>query len=526
MLIRAEPNVLAAKSLVAAGISIQNATRAFNATLDIEDSREDPRPYLAEALPRLDSDSWRVLPDGRMQTTYRLKPNLAWHDGRPLSAEDFAFAWRVYTAPDLGVATATPQSAIESVDAPDERTVMIRWRQPYPFAESLADGFQALPRHILEQQFQQGQPEAFINHPFWTLEYVGLGPFRLDRWEPGSHLEGVAFDGHVWGRPKIDRLIVRFVADENTAFANLLSESVHLVADRSIRYEQASPLQAEWRASGKGTVVLTPTQGRYTHVQVRPDYANPRSLLDVRVRRALAYGIDKQALNDGLFEGMGLMTSNFIRHNVPYHADIDRAVTKYPYDPRASGQLLADFGYTRGADGTFANAAGEHFRVQLMNQAGTQPERETTIMVDTWRRLGIDASGFIVPVSRSRDAEERATFSGVQNATGQGVWEDRMRFLGSADIGTPQNRWQGQNRGGWSSPEYDQLWEAFTVTLDRSTRNRQIVQMEALVSEQLPVIPLFFNFAASAYLSALVGPDPNTFNDTLLSWNIHEWQLR
>jgi len=114
----------------------------------------------------------------------------------------------------------------------------------------------------------------------------------------------------------------------------------------------------------------------------------------------------------------------------------------------------------------------------------------------------------------------------VQNATGQGVWEDRLQFLAAEAIPTVQNRWQGMNRGGWSNPEYDQLWDAFTVTMDRAGRNRQVVRMEALISEQLPVIPLFFNFAASAYLNALHGPDPGAVNDTLITWNIHEWELR
>ncbi|MPZ12863.1 MAG: hypothetical protein GEU73_00280 [Chloroflexi bacterium] len=525
MLIRAEPNTLAAKALVAGGISIQNATRSFNATLDIEDTREQPRPYLAEVLPQLNTDSWRLLPDGRMETTYRLKPDVTWHDGVPLHAEDFVFAWRVYAARELGIADRAPQGLMEEVAAPSARTLVIRWRQPYPFAESLADGFQALPRHLLEQPFQEGEPDAFINHPFWTTEYVGLGPFRLDRWEPGAHLEGVAFDGHVLGRPKIDRLHIRFVADENTAHANLLSENVHIVADRAIRFEQASPLRAEWAASGTGTVVLTPTQGRYTHVQMRPEYASPRALLDVRVRRALALAIDKQALNDGLFDGAGVMTANLIRHSVPYFSDIERAVTTYNYDPLRSEQLLNEAGSVKGADGMLVNAAGERFGLQLMNQAGAQPERETAIMVDTWRRAGVDAEAYIVPVARSRDAEERATFPGVQNATGQGVWEDRMQFLRTADIGTAQNRWQGGNRGGWSHPEYDRLWETFTVTLDRAERNTQVVRMEALISEELPVIPLFFNFAATAYLNVLRGPDPGTLNDTLITFNIHEWEL-
>src|SRR5262249_39697548 len=149
---------------------------------------------------QLNTDSWRVFPDGRMQTTYRLKPNLTFHDGAPLSAEDFAFAFRVYATEELGQAQSIPNTHMEDVQAPDAGTVVITWKRLYPGASAIGSSyggtgriFQALPRHILEQSFSQGQPEAFMSHPFWAGDYVGLGPFRLDRWEPGAFIEGSAF---------------------------------------------------------------------------------------------------------------------------------------------------------------------------------------------------------------------------------------------------------------------------------------------------------------------------------------------
>src|SRR5947207_6614139 len=91
MAVRYEPANLASKPLRESGSGVSSTTRLFNAELDLEDGHGTVRPYLAEALPQLNSDTWRVLPDGRMETTYRLKPNLTWHDGAPLLAEDFAF---------------------------------------------------------------------------------------------------------------------------------------------------------------------------------------------------------------------------------------------------------------------------------------------------------------------------------------------------------------------------------------------------------------------------------------------------
>src|SRR4051794_37004688 len=157
MVVRYEPPPLAVRALLDAGGGISSTTRLFNAQLDIEDGDGNPRPYLAEELPRLNTDSWRVLPDGRMETSYHLRPNLSWHDGTPLTSEDFTFAWRVYSRPALGVASQV-LGTVEDVTAPDSRSVVIRWKQLYPEAGGLRFEFQPLPRHLLEANLEAGEP--------------------------------------------------------------------------------------------------------------------------------------------------------------------------------------------------------------------------------------------------------------------------------------------------------------------------------------------------------------------------------
>src|SRR5438132_1040158 len=83
---RGEPPNIAAKSIVTYSGSLGQVRRVFNAQLDYLDERETAVPYLAEAIPALDTDTWRVFADGRMETTYHLRPNLSWHDGRALTA--------------------------------------------------------------------------------------------------------------------------------------------------------------------------------------------------------------------------------------------------------------------------------------------------------------------------------------------------------------------------------------------------------------------------------------------------------
>ncbi|MPZ14206.1 MAG: hypothetical protein GEU73_07235, partial [Chloroflexi bacterium] len=330
-IMREEPPSVAARPITEFSGSLRTMDRAFNATLDIMDEREAPQPYLAEAVPQLNTDTWRVFPDGRMETTYQLRPNLVWHDGQPLSAEDFAFAWRVYSTPELGGATGRI-APVEDVTAPDPRTVTIQWKSLFSKAVPLDREFQALPRHILEQSYRELDPVAFSGIPFWSSEYVGLGPYRLTRWEPGAFIEGQAFDGHVLGRPKVDRISIRFVPDPNTALANLLAGEAHYVAEFVFNATDGANLEQQWAQNNGGVVLWSPVNLRQTLVQMRPEHAKPPALLDVRVRRAMSHAIDVGAAVEALEQGKGVLSDTMTSPLVPFYAEIDRAIQKYPYD--------------------------------------------------------------------------------------------------------------------------------------------------------------------------------------------------
>src|SRR3954469_12488161 len=115
--IRYEPTSLAAKPVQQSGVVIGSTVRLFNAGLVVVDDHGQAVPYLAELLPTLNTDSWKVFDDGTMETTYRLRPQLTWHDGEPLTADDLVFAWQVYTNPAFGLANVLPQSLMSEVRA-------------------------------------------------------------------------------------------------------------------------------------------------------------------------------------------------------------------------------------------------------------------------------------------------------------------------------------------------------------------------------------------------------------------------
>jgi peptide/nickel transport system substrate-binding protein len=509
--------------------------RIFNATLVIADGQATPRPYLAEVLPELGTDTWQVHPDGAMETTYKLRPNLTWHDGAPLTAEDFVLAWQVYLHPALGNFETKPENLMESVLAPDPRTVVIRWSRSYPQANSLAWGaLDPLPRHILGELFSsvtQGDAaaaEAMVNHRYWNYEYVGAGPYRLERWEPSQEWEGVAFDGHALGRPKIDRIIVKLIPDLNTTLANVLAGEIHYAPDNTLQWEHGQTLLRDWAPSGRGSVILKRGVPIVMEVQQRPDRVGHPALLDVRVRRGIAHAIDRGALNDGLFDGRGFPTEHIVPEGAPFFADVDRVVTKYALDPRRTEQLMNEAGYAKDQEGIFADASGQRFRTELRYSQSPEWERRAAIMSASLRQAGILADPYPLPVEAGRNRETRATYPAL-SSRGGGV--DEQNFT-TDEIAAPSNRWGGRNRAGWSNPEYDQLFAAYTSTLSRPERIQNFAGMQRLLSEHLPVYVLHFYMRVNAHAGDLVGVEAETPAIATMTlqpsqhWNIHEWHWR
>ena len=527
--VRYEIDNLATKIIGPNGPTITR--RFFNASQVLIDGSGATRPYLAESLPQLNTDNWKVFPDGRMETTYRLRPGLTWHDGAPLTTEDFVFAYQMYAAPGLGFFTPDPQDTVEDVIAVDDRTMLIRWKSLFFDAGSLREDYlDPLPRHILERHFNAFQQdaanrEALVNLSFWTRDYVGAGPYKLVEWSPGAHLEGVAFDGHALGRPKIGRVLIRIFNDENTTLTNVLAGNVDVTVNLALRFDHGQVLKSDWESRGGGSVLSNPGSNSASVVQFRPEYQKTPALHDLRVRRAVAHAIDKQAVNEGVFNGQGFPVDTFMSPRMPYFAELDRALMKYPYDPRRTAELMAEAGFHMGPDSMLAGPTGEHFKPDFWVTAGAQYERHQAIIMESWKRAGIDSEPWAIPLAAGRQNEVRATFPGLTQIGGGATEDSVMRNFLSAQIGSAQNAWRGSNRGAWARPEFDALWDTYSVTLDGAERTRQIIAMSKMLSEEIPGYPLYANVDVRAKTAALVA-DLNEVPISTPSWNAHEWEFR
>jgi len=521
---RIEPENLTSK-FVETGGRAETAKQLLNSRLTYIDNRLEVQGILAEAVPQLNTDSWKVFPDGGMETSYRLRPGLTWHDGQPLTAEDFVFAWRIYLS-NLPFGSR-PQDKMESVTAPDPRTLTIRWSSPEVTAGRLESEFEPIPAHLLLESFQafsagSMSPEAFLGNPFWTQAYVGAGAWRLARWELGSFIEGAAFDGFALGRPKIDRFIVRVMGDENTILANLLSGEIDYTQTLVLRFEHGEVLAREWVPSGKGKYEIGTQYFVMNIYQLRAEFQQEPVFFDVRARRAMVHAIDRQALAEGLFQDAVPATDSWMYRHTPYFAEGERAITKYPYDVRRAQQLLEEAGLRRGPDGFFVNPDGRRFEPDFQVRAGSQQERGQAIQVDMWKQVGVHVTPSVLP-NIAVPATERHNVPGfvLRTSNIENWWRD---FL-TSEIGSPTNRWRGENRTGWSSPEFDRWFDVYDRTLDPSERDRLTVQMLRVVHDDVPGYVVYDAPALIGYVSNLRGPSFPVKGEPSESQfgRLHEW---
>ena len=494
----------------------------FNANLVFLDDRSLPYPVLAEAVPQFGTSSWQLLPSGQMEITYRLKPNLTWHDGQPLTAEDWVFAWRVYSNPVFGISSSGGLRYIEEVTAPDSRTVLQQWKQGYPEAVTEVSNVPPLPRHILEEPYRELQAEQFMALKAWREEYVGLGPWRLERFEPGAFVEGAAFDNFVFGRPRIDRVKVVYMPDTNVAIAALLSGEVHFSMESLLHDDEGPVLAQGWAANNGGVVLSEPIATRAVEFQGKPEYAVPTELAtDVRVRQAVAHTIDREALLEVLTNNTAILRDVFTHPKEEHYDIVARAAPiRYRPDARRAQQLLEDAGFTRPADGVWRTPGGERFTLESWYLASGTNERESHIMVDNLRRFGVEATSHLWGVQRVSN-EDRAKTPGMFAGSKQ---DPRYH---TREVSGPDNRWTGANRYGFIPREnMDAYVEGWDTTLDRSQRVQHMAGMERIANAEMPAIPMYFRARVLGYSSALKGVVTNLTPGSGGERRIWEWEWR
>jgi peptide/nickel transport system substrate-binding protein len=510
------------------GSGARELSNIFNAHLVAITADGSPTPRLLAELPSFDNGTWRVLPDGKMETTYKLRPNAAWHDGTPFTAKDLAFSLQVNKDPEVPNSNQDAMRLVERWETVDPTTVTVIWRETYPFPDRMEHrDLYPLPRHLVEAVYAQGSPEAFLAAPYFNTEYVGLGPFKVARWESGSSVEFTAFDQYFLGRPKLDAIRVQFIPDNNTMVANLNAKAIQMMLTLGgiPEVEAMLGVKRDWEASGYGTVLMDPISYRFVEPQ---KYHNPQpqDLTNPKVRQALLLAIDRPALANAVFGEFGIVADSWVHPSFGSYRALQDAIVKHPYDPRRAQALLEEVGWRPSADGILAKA-GQKFNVVVRDTSG---EAEFLIIAANWKEVGVNATYELRTAAALRDRQDRATFSGADiSANPMGV-AAVVRRTASYNIPKDDNRWTGTNRGGYVNPVWDDLELRMLGALEERARLDIERELLRVYTTDLPLLPLYFRNDMVPVGGGVKGPVANTGvahrGFILHTWNVHEWEVR
>ncbi len=477
-------------------------------------------PQLAGAVPTTENGLWKLLPDGRMETTWTLKPGVKWHDGTPMTAADLAFTLQAYGDRELPLFYDLASASIEGYEAVDDRTLTVRWSRPFVEANTLFTNQRGrglpLPRHLLQQPFEENRA-GFADLAYWGDEFVGLGPFKVREWSRGDRLILNAFDDYVLGRPKVDVVEVLFVLDANVIASKLLAGDVDLTMGRGFTQDNALQIRDSWQ-DGKMLINYESWDAIY------PQFLNPTPAVigDVRFRRALLHGIDRERQVESLMAG--LVPHTYLSPNTPEFKDVDPQLVKYAYDPQRAAQMLADLGYTRGPDGILRDAAGQRLEVEI--RAAVQTDTNVKSMLasaDDWQRLGVATNQVTIPTQRAPDREYRATMPGFE-LTRQSNDVNTLTRYHSSLTPLPENNFTGVNRSRYRNAELDALIERYQVTIPTAERTQVLAEALHHVSDQLSVMGIFYATRVTMVRNRL--QNITTGDQANASWAAERWDVR
>ena len=483
------------------------------------------RPQLAEAIPTIENGLWKVFPDGRMETTWKIREGAQWHDGTPFTADDLVFTATVVQDRDLAAFRNRTYDAIDGVDALDPRTVAVRWNRAFINADALFGGTadrlaMPLPRHLLQAGYLADK-STFVDLPYWSQDFVGAGPFRLASWVRESHLVLAANDRYPLGRPVLDEIEVRFVSDINSLMAVVLAGAAEVTLGRGLGIEQAVQVRDQW---SDGRLVTGPARWVFLATQFLTP--SPALVTDVQFRRALLHGTDRQSMVDTFQKGLTTVADSILEPNQPQYRDLEaRSVTRYEYDPRRAGQMIESLGYTRAADGSYRDSANQRLIFELRTpNVGPNEQMMLAVLAD-WQRLGLAAEPELVPRQRFNDNEYRWTFPGFELTKRPHDVKGLGNFY-SAQAPLPENRFLGNNVGRYMNPELDALLDRFFTTIPTQQRTQALGDIVRHFSERLPVLGLFYDPEPTLIGNRLMNVTPVPSLDATVVWNVETWDVR
>jgi peptide/nickel transport system substrate-binding protein len=439
---------------------------------------------------------------------YRLRKGLRFADGVPLTAQDCVWSIEAINNPNNNVQSRFGYDVVAKAEARDARTLVLHLKHRFApiFTAVLApQGFPILPKHLLAR-YSDFNRLAFNSQP------IGSGPYVVVRWSRGDSLEMRANPYYVFGKPKIARLLIRFVPDAQAAL-NLLRRGDIAGYFNVPDYSEYAGFKAlagykltNFPTGAVGSLIFN-TQDPITR--------------DVRVRRALALAIDVPSVVAKSFHGA--VSSRNAGRGLFGWAHDPLAYPDLPYDPAGARRLLDGAGWRLGGD-ALRHKEGRTLSLLLVLQAATP---SATILATTIaqyeRAIGADvtlkqygATQFSAPIS-SGGPVYGGKFQVALYGFVNGDDPDTTDQFACANVPPA-----GYNKSRICDPHIDELMRSGNTTYAVAARKAIYARLERVLYDELPIALLYQRNELDVFTERLHGPTGSL--DTVF-WNVASWSF-
>ncbi len=443
------------------------------------DDHAKPVPDAVTEIPTIENGD--VSKDG-LTLRYKLRHDIKWHDGEPLTCRDMAFTWKAMMNPKNNVITTDGWKDIKDVDCSDPYVAVVHMKKVYaPFLQqlwSLNGNGPILPEHLLAKY---NDAQGSFNTAGYNSAPIASGPYKFVAWDRGSDVRMQAFAGYFRGKPGISEVIYKIIPDGNTLVTQVQTHEVDVAWN-------LPPAAYERLKAIPGVIIDTPVVYTYDHVDFnlkRPMFADPR------VRRALAYAIDRPSLLDKVQHNLGELTDTFECKTL-YPESYDADTVKYPYDPKQAAALLDEAGWKLGPDGIRVKN-GQRLSFQISTQTESTTGKAIQAQVQTyWHAVGADAEVKNYPTSLFFDNTANGILQGGKYDVAFFAWVGAADIDQGAIYSAHYLAPKGQNALFWQNARATAMMDDANSTVDQKRRiaDYRVVQEE--FAKDVPSIILWY----------------------------------
>lgn len=486
------------------------------------------------------AESWRVGPDGRTVDLI-LREGLTFSDGDPLTAEDVVFTLRAIYDERTGAVAFRDSLLIsgEPIDAKafDNRHVQLIFPRRVAAVENYLVNFAILPSHVLKEHLESGNLAKVWKIDSDPRSVVTSGPFVVQSATPGESIT-LARNPHYWRKdssgtqlPYLDKLVLRIIEDPNNTLSKLLQNEVDMV-DRIRPADYASLVSgtASQKPVDMGPGMATDylwfnLNKNKTSGESLDDKPKYRWFSDKRFRQAVSHAVDRTTIASTTLRGLATPLYGFV--SPASHGWADPNIPKIGFDLEKSRKLLTEAGFTLKESDTareLFDAEGNLIEFSLLLPAGNEPRQlMASIIQQDLARLGIKMS--IVPIEIQGLSERWArSFDYDAVLLGLAVTDfEPSSFANFLLSSGPAHQWQPAQKTPATEWEarIDSLFGMQAVEADRMKRAALFSEIQKLISEESPIIPIAARHVVSVAGSRIGNYSPSVVMPNSL-WNVDE----